>query len=552
MLTTLFLCAALAPQSPPQTVADMLPFPATVGEASSQMPPPLGTLLTRDRDSHDLLNLNGEALQIPDNTLIDLLRTQQATAFEENRLAVRTLGDALLVMGETGEVATLRTNLAALQQALTRSLQIEIAVWDVGDGPAPAPVMSAAEFTAFAADRRPLWRGSEQTVHAAAVAINGMRWSRYVRSINAEVAQDAATTAPYLDDFGEGCAASVRAHELLGADEFAVHAQWCFGRHRGMRTASNGIPNTSDLDQPQLETNCGTCSGRIGNGGALAVTLRGEAATGGNVALTMRVTAKAPATPRSHGDTALLPVSALASTALTERCATPWLEVVPDSWRGLHFGAPASPSFGYVPSSDLLDIARSALGDDGDQIEVLEGVGGFLFVRGEPDRLARFVAALQMLQDRMVRTVTVRHTAKVDQGATVVELVAPTLAGRQLTLGRWFETTALARINISIAQKAQQHTPLVEPLFSGTLLQARVVPTGEACHLEFTCESELAPLPPPRSSQPFGSLMLASVASRHAAHDGIVRSGETVDLGDGPTRQDEGARRCQLAVSVGW
>lgn len=557
MLTTLFLPLLLTPQAPTpaaQAIAEIVPIPGLVHYHQLTSLPPCGSLLSTDQANVDLMALS-EVRQFEASWVLDLLRTLQPEAFENEKVAAQAIDDSLLVLGDETAVTTLRTQTADLVAMTTRPLQIEVRAWELADGEPPPAVMGPAEYSAFAETRRGLWRATTQATHATAVELSGMRWTRYVRSINAEVAQKEATSAPVTATFGEGGQAVVRVHELVGSDEFVVHGQWCFGGHRGTRVLPTGVPGNADVELPLLETSYGGCSGRVANGGALAVTLRGEPATGGRLVLTIRVQSRLPATARSRGRLAVFPVSALTSRALTQRLQDSELQPLGDDDGGLQFDDTGD-RFGCLDAGSLSNTVRSMLGGPDEGIERFEINGGFLVTIGDPAVLSRVEAILTTLQSRLLRTVTVRHTAVSQNGgnaAALTELVAPTLAGRELLLGRYFESNALASSLISIAQEASIHWPGIRRLQAGTLLRARAVPVEDGYHLELTCRSDHGVPPSPRSVQPSGSLMLASVATTRVFHDGIVRSGQSIDLGDGPAAEVEGnVRRCQLAVTVTW
>lgn len=549
-LLTLGLSLALPMPQGQAPVTEVLPLQHLLGGHATASLPPWRTLLRhpgQDDRTPDLLGLGEEPTVLTTDGALDLLRDLHNEAVAAGKLHLEPLGTGLLAIGEATEIAKVRERLRLAAPLLARPVQIEFAVWDAADRETPNPVLSAAEFTRFFANLTPVSRGTATTRHGAAVALERLRWTRYVRDLDAEVAQKQSMTRPVTEQFGEGGHAVVRAFSLLAADEFAVHVQFAAAQRRGVvRTLQTGMAGAADLELPLLETDCGAFSGRIGNGGALAVTLRGHAAAGGQRIVTVRVSSRTPPANSVQDGLGIFPCAALTTSSLSQ---LPGL----DDGAG-HSGEPSGAE-AHIPIESLLDFVRSNLGAETDGLG-LRGGGGFLFASGPGPTLARIEGLLRGLQDRCVRNATVRSTGTLAldaAAASLHELTAPTLVGRGLSLARHLETNFLADVWATIAQEASTLDPGVELLQSGCAFTAVVTPTDEGMHLRLQLIDRHAVVPQARSIMPGGVLMTPEIALTRASHDGAVANGQPIEHGDGPNVNLDGrAYRSVLATLVRW
>ena len=180
-------------------------------------------------------------------------------------------------------------------------------------------------------------------------------------------------------------------------------------------------------------------------------------------------------------------------------------------------------------------LATSAT-ESGDEGEVHIG-GGYLFVRGSEPAVARARLVLQSLQDRLIQTVEIRHTAELQ--ATTVEITdepsrpmlhqisLPSLLGREANVYRLHESNCVADVGIEIASEAGGLVPAMQLLQSGCWLRARVVPVGDLLHADINLQCAIAPVPALRSVMPGGGvLMQAQVATL----DGNVTVSQGVNI----------------------
>ena len=203
------------------------------------------------------------------------------------------------MFGEPAAVARTKQLIEAASNLLARPVRLELTVWDAAGRETPPAVLDRAAMQRLRATGSPLWQAVATGTSADLISIERMTWSRYVRSIEVEVATKMSMSGPSTDRYGEGVHAVTRVHSLMGEDSFAVMAQFALGQRRGVpRTVHTGHPGGTDIELPQLESYFGTFSGRVANGGALAVTMRGDAAAGGQIVLTLqgreRTTARKP------------------------------------------------------------------------------------------------------------------------------------------------------------------------------------------------------------------------------------------------------------------
>jgi hypothetical protein len=195
-LLSLSLSVLDAPQD--NHVLEIFPLQHACGQRAQLVAPRWGTMLTfgslsSENDRPDLLSASEGGPRFAVDSAAALLRSLHAADVNESRLRIESLGENLLVAGEADAVARLRGVVGELSALLARPLQVEAALWDGGDAPA---VMGPQEFTRFAANRSPLWRAVADTYGGSPVALDHQRWTRYVRSVNAEVAQKASISNP--------------------------------------------------------------------------------------------------------------------------------------------------------------------------------------------------------------------------------------------------------------------------------------------------------------------------------------------------------------------
>jgi hypothetical protein len=541
----------------PQSVLEVIPLQHVCGWRTSLVPPQWGSMLQfADADDRpDLLNVRADGRHVDIDSAAELLSNLHMAAIEANRLHIDRQNDDLFVLGDGAEVALVRDEVQALSALLLRPMQIEVALWDAG-GAVPPAVSTPEGWAQFVANREPAWRSVAETQSARSVALDRQRWTRYVRDINVEVASKLAISHPVVDAFGEGGRVVVTPHALVGGDDIVLHVQFGLSQRRGqVRTAPTGVPGHADLELPLLETTYGACSGRVTNGGALAVTLRGEASGGGQSLLTIRVTSRTPPPTATVSGLSVLPCSALTSEALSMRLSppTPYPTDFEANTQTEEIGA----GFGFIEGDRLEELLRTSLGADAEDCQ-MHLSGGHLFVLATDALRARVEAVLRGLQERMLRTVTVRHRGRfagaADDAASLHDIVLPTLLGREATVCRVLETNAIHALWVEVAQEASILDPHVEAQQSGCWLQVRVAPEGPGMHLHLLAQVSHAPLPLSRSVVPAGgNLMPSDVTSIRTYHDGPAANDQVLDHGDGPSVLLDGRpMRSTLETRVRW
>lgn len=555
MLTLLLPSLLLAPQEPPaqNAVAEILSLQALCSEPDTPAAPVWGSLLCyvdpAERRGDVLVGIDDPSPVDPD-TVARAVATIEADATESGALFVDPVGDSLLAVGDRAAVQRVRQLIDRATEIVARPLTVEFAAWDVADREAPAAVLDAAAYEHFVANRPPLWRAVATGRPGQAIGLEHMRWSSYVRGIEVEVAQKQARSRPAMQRYAQGGHAVVRAHALASADEFAVHAQFAAAVRRGaVRTLATGMPGGADLDLPALESCFGACSGRVANGGALAATMRGNPAGGGQLVLTVRIWSRTPPTRLGRDGVALLPCGALTSTALTRRIRLPDPHRADDEPA---YGREVA-GYGHLDVDRLVELARTAAATDDEQASVQFGAG-YLLVRGSAAARQRVESLLASLEQRLLRNATVQHSAVLQvpppaQGAepgaainkNLHELVLPTLPGRECLGYRLFETDVVSDVFIEIAAEAGTLVPHVDTLQSGVWLRARVAPAAGGMHLDLDLMHVQAPVPATRITMADGgTLMPAEVEVARVAHAGIVLPDAVVEHGDGAALTVEG------------
>lgn len=553
-LSLAFCFVPFASPQGPTTVAEPLALQQLLAPHASQSVPPWRSLLQHPDGSGrpDLLHGADGTPGFAVDDVLGLLTELHRAAIDAGSLHFAAQGGAVMAFGSEAEVVKVRERVRGANAAIARTVQVEFAVWDGVDRETPPAFLGPADYTRFTANRTPLWRGVAATRHGHAVAIDRMRWTRYARSVDANVAQKQTAIAPAIERFGEGGHAIVRPFALVGGDEWAVHVQFALAQRRGaVRTLQLSLPAVAEIDLPTLETCYGTYSGRIPNGGALSATLRGHPATGGHHILTVRVLSRVSPTAVVQDGLAILPCGALTSTGLDE---------APGDDDGF-VGATRGLDHGHLPGDALLELLRTGLGVEAEQCSLQCG-GGFVFARGPAAALNRLETMLKGVQDRLVRNATLAQVAQLEAvdnppagwSATLHELVLPTLHGRALIANRCLEMNCIVGQGIYLAQEAMTLAPQVERLLSGTLLTARTSPLDDAVYLQLAACHRFAVAPPSRTLATGGAtLMLADVARTSSHHDGAVANGQAIEHGDGPTVTIDGrGYRSGITTTVRW
>jgi hypothetical protein len=556
-LSLLPLCLSFALPQGPAPITEVVPLEHLVQQRVPPALPPWGTMLQQPADGRlDLLDARGDEQTIGAERIATLLGELAPAAVGSRGLQLAAVSRSLLATGEPADVAQVKERLRQAAAVLARPVTIEVAVWDAADREVPPAFLAAADWARFAGNRTPLWRRVATACGGEAVALEQVRWSRYVRDVEVEVAQKQAIARPATAAYGDGVHAVVRAFPLFGTDEFAVHVQFAVAQRRGvLRPLPTGMPAAPDLELPTLETDFGACCGRIANGGALALTLRGRADCGGQRIVTVRATSQVPPPPAVHDGFGLYPCGALTTTGLTRRL----LFTGSDPFGTTDERSP--PGHGHVPAESLAALVRAALGPEGEAAGVECGAG-WLFVRGGGPLHARVDAVVRGLQDRLVRNVTIQHTGVVAgaDGAAAAgapgmhELVVPALAGRDVAVGRCLETNVVAELYTAIAQEAASLDPMVDTLQSGCWLAARATLREENVHLQLHVRQRHAAATQTRSVMPGGGTwMPTEVAVSSAGHDGPAANGQAIEHGDGPTLSADGrGQRTLLLTTVRW
>ncbi|MCB9879617.1 MAG: hypothetical protein H6835_18640 [Planctomycetes bacterium] len=545
-LLPLFL-ALLAPQDPPRTATEMVPLQPLCGQERSVVAPPWSSLLRyvpRTDRSVDLVGAGDDPHSHSPDLISDLLYGLENEAVDDGRLFLRTIGQNLMVFGEREAVRRARGWVDEATQIVARPIEVEFAAWEAAELEPPPTVLDAAGYARFVKNRAPIWHAVTTGRAGDALALDHTTWKRYVRSLEVEVAQKQDLSRPATDLYGIGGHAVVRAFSLISADEFAVYMQFAAAQERSMRlTLQTGLPGAAELELPRLESCFGACSARLQNGGALCVTLRGNANGGGQLVLTARVRSGVPPVAMSRKDLAVLPCGALTTRALTEAVTLPKPLDHQDEQVQYDDGA-----FGAVPAEELVDMAHSLLDSHpgADETDVrCDGV--HMFVKGPPEAVAAVEALLHGLQEQLVQNVELQHLANLQppnvggaapaetRAATLHQIAVPTLLGREVAAFRMLETNVVTNVFIEIAQEASSLVPEIGVLQSGVWLRGRCTPLPNGTHLELELLSSDAAVPVPRSVQPGGGvLMEADLAMTRLRHDGAVTSGQSITHGNGP------------------
>ena len=544
-MLTLLLPVLLTSVQQPETATELLPLQQLCERSSELHAPQWHSMLQYVRTHNSKANLvidPGNSSPITAEGVFNVLEGIENDAISEERLFLNAIGENLLVFGEAERVRAVRKMIHEATDILARPLQIEFCLWDAAGRETPSSILTSEEYESFCNGHKPLSRSLAVGRAGQAIALKQTSWTRYVRSIEVEVAQKKTLSRPATDRFGEGFHAAVRAYPLVDTEDLALHVQFASSVQRGvLRSVQTGLPGAADIELPRLETCFGGCSGRIPNGGALAVTMRGNPSGGGQIVLTLRAMANSPQKRLSDERLALVPCGAITNGALSQRAILPLQMEEMDE----HVSHDDNGTYGMISSEALLELAQGIVESQEEAGDYsVHMAGSYLFVKASTEVCNKISALIRTLQDRMVRNVEVAHVAQLrpqENGEAeparqvLHELTVPTLLGREFVAVRLHETNVIANVYIEIASEAGTLVPSVELLQSGAWLRGRAIPIAGSLHLGMDLLVCNAPIPMMRTVMPGGGMIMpATLSTARLSHDGTVASGQAIEHGDGP------------------
>lgn len=564
MLSVLIALSSFTPQESPKApsaVLEIVPLQHLTALQVPIAPPPWGTLLTAGYEeyAHDLIHCSREGQWFDTDAICEMLSRLHTEDIDNDRLSIHVQEDALRVFGEAQAVQKVTRDVREVGDLLTRPIEVEVTVWQAGDLTDVAAVNTPADYGRMVANLQPLWRSVRSTHSNGVAAHDRQRWVRYVRDVDTEVAQKAKIALPVTDAFCDGGRVVVVPHSLASGDDLVLHVQFGFGVPRGsVRTVPSGLQDAPELDLPTLATTFGAFSGRIQNGGALAVLATGDESCGERLLLTVRATASTPPNDPQLNDLAAFPTSALTNAALLMRMTppSPYPALGDQTARTMELSDEDQTYTRFEPD-ELLELLRTSLGELADTDDFsMDIAGGFLFVHAPRTTITIVGDLLRGLESRLLRNVQVRHFGTIDQGrgsAPLHELVAPSLLGRELIVVRLLETSFVRELQAEIAQESSTLEPQLETAQSGTWLRLRAAnPSGET-HVDMLAQTVHVRALRPRNVNPGGLLMPNDVSSCRCLHDGKAVNGKVIDHGDGPiVTLGDTALRTTLSTIVKW
>lgn len=560
MLSVLTALLSFTTPQDPKTALEVIPLHRLVARTRAIAPPPWGTLLRRRSvESPDLLRANNDEPQFAHDQALEMMNGLFQAEIDAGQLRIDGIDESAIASGDAGLVARVREQVRNATDQIARPLSIEACLWDAGGGVPETALLDPGDYTRFVGSRTPLWRSIAETRSDRPAALDGQRWTKYLRDADVEVAQKCQAANPITEAFGEGGRLVVRPHALVGGDDLVVFVQFGFAARRGATaTFDTGVPGVPALGIPTLESTYGACSGRIRNGGALAIVARGHSSGGGQVVLTIRVTGKTPPVAQAAANFSVFPCSALCSGGL---CGTPHpptaYGAMGDEDSDIAAVDEQEPN---LPPEQLNELVRHALGADGDETHI-DYQGGFLFVRGAERVMPKVDALLRGLQDRLLQTTTVRQVAHLvpadgsaAQPALLHELMFPTMHGRLAVLSRILETNVVRDLHVEIAQEASILNPYVDALAFGSWVSAHMGCADNGCFADLFVQCTAGPPPQSRAAMPAGgNLSTVEVASTRSLHQGVVTKAQTVTHGDGPSATIDGQKvRTTLETTFTW
>jgi hypothetical protein len=555
MFNTIPLVLALtAPQNPTNTI-EVLPLQHFFSDRSPKPHAiPWKTLLTRrSSEEHYVIDAIYDANKT--NSLSPEIIVDLVSSFAgEEQLYLQPIGSNLLAVGTPETSQRAKSLLDAASRVMAHSIEVEFAAWDANLAETPPPIMGAEDYAIFANKHTPLWRSRNMSTAGRPLAIEHIKRSSYIRSIDVEVAQKQAITSPMTEIFSEGGCANVRAFSLIDTNDFAVFMQFAASTMSGNVVKLNtGMPETANVELPHLNSYFGTCSGRIPNGGALATSMIGDSISGGSITLTMRVTSKlSPQRKQLVEESSekksmtIFPTGVITTASLSRSLTLP---PSPPYYHRHDATITAETSYGSIPQDRLHDLLLEVVHATDSDAE-LHVHDGYVYILGSQTSIGIAQQLLLSLQSQATQNAQVTHEAicnAANKGAhNLFKLRFSTLLGREAFIYRIRETNVIGDIYSEIASEASSLRPQTQLMQSGTWLRTRVTPMGKSLYVDMDSLSALMPVPEETRVMPYGVPMQPQSDTARNSYNSHIQPGIAFSHGDGPSASIDG----QLLRSV--
>jgi len=561
-LLTLTACLTLSVQAPisqdPQPkVTRFVPVREWIAPAPRAVQPPFGSFLGNPDPDPPILLIGDKEYSLDTGEIADLVQTLANVDADQTGLNVEMHGSALLISGTPAAVQLAEDAARSLTAAMTREVRVQAELFRVPDIRSFPATATNDELTGITSGLQRIWRGVASGQSGETLSLSKDLLTSYVYDVDVEIAQEAKIGDPVTVALFEGVRLAIEPHALTASTDLVVCAQFSFGELRGSPVNHpTGIKDTPSVDVPDLDCNSGAISGRIPNGGALLLSVQGDAEAGSNMLLAITATHD---DQRADGNDsfAAYPVSALISQSIRDK--------VSNAPREDRFGgnlnpatAPASSdALGPHRDSLLLDMIHSSIGFDGDG-EMLSVTRKHLLVIGDGAKQQAVRSSIQRMQDRWLKTVRVdiettmreiRYGNSVfaksgsfdnsDASRPLHRVTFPALLGRPHAIIRGRETTVISDNDVEVAQKATISDPIVTPVFSGVFLSFYAYPQSEGVGVEAELDLSDSWSTRRRTSNfaEAGDLFLPTMSHARLSHRGAAASGREISLGEGPALQ---------------
>jgi hypothetical protein len=279
-------------------------------------PTPFGSLLGRPDEPQVVALLGGPDSWHP------LFEAEQLVAAivaglgseAEPSLHLDVAGERLLASGPLDLVEVGKRRLAAILEQAGRPIVLEARLYRLAEKPAGIPAALGTDELATLTRGLPLlWSASGNARTGQHTRLGSVRSVRHVAGIATEVAQKASVADPLTAELQTGTEIMVEPHLLAGSTDLVVFAQFATSELVGeIGTTSTGVALLPSLDAPLLRCASGGFSGRVRDGGALAVTLAGD----GDFQRLLVLSARAGGAAGELEKLGTLPITALVSQAL--------------------------------------------------------------------------------------------------------------------------------------------------------------------------------------------------------------------------------------------
>ena len=555
-----FAFSATLPQEPTR-VMRTVPIRNIVGAETVIHHAPFGSMLNVSEDFVDLVNCDLSERRVSADFVLEFMRQAVERVYpdESQELVSAVVRSRLALSGPKQVVDRAVAISRVLEATVAAPIVVEARLFALPDREDLSTVLSPKDVEHWF---KPLdftrWESRSVTRSGHTTVLAQERHRQYLRDCDVEVAQDQSISDPIIATLFEGVHLKVEPHALPASEDLVLYCDVALGELMDeIEARSTGVTGMAALDVPRIGNNHASFSGRIENGGALVVTFSGSADAGSRYALA--VSARRESERRQDPHLSAWPISALTSWSLTTGVRVSDMRYNTDDHS--IFPLHDVEVEGALDTDTVLEMLYHVLEPAVDNDEVfVQSSGGWVFVIGEQAARDTALEALTTMHDQWVRSAECEVVSRVKEirpgqpdewAGTLHRVRLPVIMGRPHFVLRGIESTNLQDVQVEIAQEASAADPIVVSTFAGVFASIRVFDSIDGVAASASIELTHAGHAQRRAAETRhgGDLFLANTARSRFVHNGAVRSGQSIELGDAGI-VDDGAKQYRIRQSL--